>query len=111
MTKKQYASTFGDFSIDWTAKKPPSKELEGRMVGLVGALLPTLLRYRRFMLDEFQNGIWTQSIVISYPIASSPELDFDLWYDPVANDFGLQIKEGSDGDVIASVVIPGKIEL
>jgi hypothetical protein len=63
------------------------------------------------MLDEFQNGIWAQSIVISYPITSNPELDFDLWYEPDANEFGLQTKESPDGNVIGSVIVQRKIEL
>ncbi len=108
--EKEYMTIFGKFSISWAGTNAPEYELEIRIVEVVTSLLPIFDNYRKFMLQEYENGTFVSSVVISYPRSVSPELEFDLWYDPNEG-FGLQIRESGIENVVGNAIVAGKIEL
>jgi hypothetical protein len=97
---------YGKFSIYLVNRdKPPSQELERRLVDVVTHfMLPRCKKYKDFLLNEFQSGANTL-VEIRYP-SERPELTFGFWYDEVARTFGLDIWDDEQKNPYGSVWIP-----
>jgi hypothetical protein len=94
---------YGRFTVSWDFRKnrPPDKAEEEFIVTGVESILPRLAALREQIFQQYQSGCHISTTIL-YPF-KQPKIKFDLWYDPVAQGYGLHIWEYDGRNPIGSV--------